>query len=389
MENQNCETVTQIDGSGVNLKLTYKQQIELKHKENQAKPLSSDKIKKVKSNGLQFLEKIKVSKGKSMSRAETLLLKTLYQSLGNNIETRIEIFDYLLTCKIPENAAEIISDKICKYDDADKILYYFKNRTISIDDIKSNKFHIVKALSKKGFNPHLTLWLLDYAWNTTPSIGKGEVALSLILKNAKLAKTGDIEINGKVIEIKGLSARLAGQSGFGNHSEIKKAWVESFQNIIDNYNLNFKFDHDIIDKHDNSFNLTKGNWRIEILSKDLIKLGVNRIDIAKAVAKGIKAKYKNIDLEETTTWVSIFINKKTGVFDKKGFLRQFAIAGFNYYAEEEAFDTMICYNDHNGEVMAIDADSFADYLDEDIVISMGGYGSHGGSQGPHHSITLK
>jgi hypothetical protein len=66
--------------------------------------------------------------------------------------------------------------------------------------------------------------LFIWSWKSTPSTGRGEVWLSLMLKDGKRpdsTQKGDMMIDKAEWEVKGDGARIAGQKGFGDAKQMR------------------------------------------------------------------------------------------------------------------------------------------------------------------------
>lgn len=168
-----------------------------------------------------------------------------------------------------------------------KLSKYLDDPKLTLDDLKTHN-NLIELIKQTGFNESF----INNIIGIVPSeggngIGKSEIALILFFKNATKAKkqknkSGDIDINGNIIEIKSSYARFPGK-GIGRGGNIQKLFsyldktydtprVSHLSEYIKNiYNLtqdkelflkdiNFKLNNiypnsDIIITHDNLNNI--------------------------------------------------------------------------------------------------------------------------------------
>jgi len=135
-----------------------------------------------------------------------------------------------------EEITEYISLLASKYEITDELKDYLKsNQLLSLSDLgtSGNLYDIIKT--KTDFPEGFIKRIMTY----TPSegnkaLGIGEIALALFF-DAKKQKIGDIEINGKTIELKGSGARFPG-TGTGRSGDISSLY-QDFNNKYPNIKL--------------------------------------------------------------------------------------------------------------------------------------------------------
>lgn len=105
----------------------------------------------------------------------------------------------------------------------EQMLGYFNNRTLLPKDFTSVSDPIKITQDFLALPANAAQKLYTWSWKSTPSTGRGEVWLSLMLKDGRRPNTsekGDTIIDKKEWEVKGDGARIAGQKGFGDAKQM-------------------------------------------------------------------------------------------------------------------------------------------------------------------------
>ena len=105
----------------------------------------------------------------------------------------------------------------------EQMLGYFNNRTLLPKDFTSVSDPISITQDFLALPANAAQKLYTWSWKSTPSTGRGEVWLSLMLKDGRRPNTsekGDTIIDKKEWEVKGDGARIAGQKGFGDAKQM-------------------------------------------------------------------------------------------------------------------------------------------------------------------------
>jgi hypothetical protein len=139
------------------------------------------------------------------------------------------------TVGFPSGPSETICDKIFA-DPAtvQSIVNYLNKRTLTLKAGTSTT--ITSALSGAGLPSTFVNWISTYNWTAVPSTGKGEAALALLCKGGKKESSGgDINIDGKEVEVKGKGGRLRGFSGVGNPEAGHKVSMDGLQKLLDKF----------------------------------------------------------------------------------------------------------------------------------------------------------
>jgi hypothetical protein len=204
-------------------------------------------------------------------------------------------------------------------------------------DSLGNSGNLISKLKSKGFSETFSKNLINLTYiEEGKVIGKGEVALIILLNDAEKSKTGDIKIDNKTIEVKAERSKMVLRSVretpvklinkyigqlldnlFENDDEIKKSieekianvkgWPNKLSVIYSQYNDKNKFEEELrkfLEKiYDRDFvaDLDKNEL-------DLSNVNKFKIDIAKKLAKEYTddVKYDNIIFLDDNTNYEIF-----------------------------------------------------------------------------------
>ena len=105
----------------------------------------------------------------------------------------------------------------------EQMLGYLNNRTLKPSDFTKVSDPISITQDFLALPANAAQKLYTWSWKSTPSTGRGEVWLSLMLKDGRRPNTGekgDTIIDKKEWEVKGDGARIAGQKGFGDAKQM-------------------------------------------------------------------------------------------------------------------------------------------------------------------------
>ena len=105
-------------------------------------------------------------------------------------------------------------------------------------NFSNKKDNLLSILKKTNFNEEfITEMLLYTPLEKGKSLGIGEVAIALFFKDAQKKGAGDIEVEGKLIELKGTGARFPGKEGTdrsGNISDLYSEFKSKYPDIEEN-----------------------------------------------------------------------------------------------------------------------------------------------------------
>lgn len=323
------------------------------------------------------------------------IIKQIYLLISKDSKVEEAIIKFLISIGIPEKYANFLTDEVLKYDNSGEFAKYIEKRDVSIKLLMNKKINLVDVFSAKGINKQFLEFLITYRWPSTPAIGPAELALAILLDKARRPSSkeaGDLRIENEPIEIKGTGGRLRGQKGFGDGRAFKKNITTAFSLLTKKFKINNVDLHTDISGVDDTFwNFTGNNWGAEKVAMDIIanapKGKINSSEIANCVASGIVGIFQKMNEKEVSKRIEPYI-KKTGEFDRQGFLKEFAIINFEYYCSQEDFNIMILADD-KGNIFAFNKNDFAQHLGKNILVATPNFGDKAGSQGVVFSIKMK
>ena len=128
---------------------------------------------------------------------------------------------------------------------------YLKNPTVTYNDLISNT-NLNDLFSPTGFSQEFIDKIINIKGSAQPSLGKGEVAFTVFLKDTYKGQVGDVVSSGKPIEIKSSGAKVMDKDiTIGSKAEIQnnpkfkiltnqygeymngRSWVEYIQSAYD------------------------------------------------------------------------------------------------------------------------------------------------------------
>ena len=224
------------------------------------------------------------------------MIKSIYNTLNKN-HTIVEKFINILSKKnnIHNNGITQIEKTLYNYSNeiTNNTIDNLINHKIDSNEITTYTFKDLKYIEFKSYlNENIIEDLYDIKWS---GIGKGEILLCMLLKNAisNTYKRGDIIINDDIIEVKSNNSRLINQSDFGSGEEVSNFWINSIK-----YHPKIK-KKDLLDDHDNNlkWNLSRSNNYLNHYVNILISKRVSLTEISEIICSGWDKlfKYDKID----------------------------------------------------------------------------------------------
>ncbi len=139
-----------------------------------------------------------------------------------------------------EDAVNIVLNKITTMPNAADVIEYFDAPVdLKWDDNGRGNIQKLTGLPDSTIAKLITIQPgADRGGNAT---GPAEIAFSLLFKNIKNATAGgDLELNGKTVELKGKDGRLGSQSGRGKELNLLSSFIGRMveEGITDNYTAN-------------------------------------------------------------------------------------------------------------------------------------------------------
>ncbi len=353
-----------------------------------------------KNTGLQtILKKIQVL-GQKKQGVSTRSINNVSQILNIDLDQEIIIRNYFLSKGIPVNRHDQLFDHLVKsYTEISEI------KKISNPDINSSiilsqrdEFYLDHIFT--GYSRSFLQSILSYRWAGSPTIGAGEIFLTLSIFDAVKPIRGDIFMSGLTHEIKCNSSRLRGQSYCLDTQEICKVINNKIRLIKIKFNISSnELQHILDDTSFNKYNLNKSNFSFFAAFKIMYNT-VNSIANKKYVLKefyDIISKILMIDtFTDSLTYKflqsKLIVEFKSNEILSKEFYKQFvinfALDSFKRYFKEEKIDGSIIFiNTSTLKCLIINKDNLLEHIDK-FSFSMPSLSVKSGPQGSSLGVTL-
>lgn len=289
---------------------------------------------------------------------------------------------------LPRKNAKEILDFSLETNDFHLLSSYMENRTLTFEKLSEmTDFCTAVQSVMPGLSSQFILWLLNYMWVTKPSMGAGEVALSLLLKDGnKPRRGGDIGIGDqRIIEAKGVHGRLMGQNGFGRGIQAGTIFHEAFSELMEKVPT----EHQIAvpkpgGAEYQTLKTTRTGWIMNNLAKVCITHGAaNKIDVVNIWKKALSAVFIDMKMD----WIEQFISDSGEVLNISGFLETWLIESVKYYQSIDKFEAIFLVN-NEGRFIVIETKDF-DKLPSLVKWSPPSFRLKAGNQGIVFGISVK
>jgi len=338
-----------------------------------------------RANQNQIDRIIQVLKGPPYKLFDNVILDKIENLVNRDSDIEKSIIDLIVKSGIPSNKAEEISDKALSYPGAEKFANYLKKRSLTLKSINGKT--ISSVLSKTGIDNNFLSWLIQYTWPASPSIGRGEVALALLLKNGtKAADKGDIKVGGIEVEVKGAGGRLKGQHGYGTGLAGAQAFETELKKLAKKLPKEIALKNNIPPSGGTEYNPTGNNWAIDRIGSEMILVSKGKItstDIVKVWKKGLNAVFLNMN----TGWIKSHIDNAGKIKNRDKFVKDFGINTIEYYMSQEGFGAIALLHPSSGK-MALVTDPKNAYSSIKIKAPPS-FSAKAGSQGATFAIDVK
>ena len=256
--------------------------------------------------------------------------------------------------------------------------------------------NIFTAFSKIGYSENTVQRLYEFRFHAQPVMGKGELLLSMLIKGCKKADKGDIAIDNKVYDVKGVNARLRGQRGFSDGASATRVWADWFNTINQERNLNLKDTSygEVPPAGGNEYNikLKKAGYLLSTGSQLLVNYTISKEEFSSIIKQGLRAVYPLLSDVELT-FVDDFVNNvavkkvfSSGIYEQ--FLSSYLYSLLLYYLRiEDLEDTGIFAFGSSGQVRFFN--KHTKNVFDLIKIDPPGFGSRSGPQGSAAGIVIK
>jgi hypothetical protein len=303
-----------------------------------------------------------------------------------------EVESFLTTIGIPTKNQKDIINLISSGNWA-KASSYLLNRSLSVDKVlgkKLNSYDINKELLGLD-SKNISTEFFEYQWATQPPMGKGEVWLSIILQGGSKAGVGDVEVNGKIMEVKGMGARLVGQRGYGDAKKMPIHFKDAIINICNDLKIT---DYTPIDGDGLQWSVTKTTGRLleeNLFNVAKLKGGFNKKDI-QIISKRLIEAYKNLyNGLNVSQYANIFENSinQNGSINLSEYNQQALILCFSYYYQVEQFTYFTMTNHVTGNFLIINPTDFTNLVKNGTILySPQSWGKDAGTQGGYFAIAI-
>lgn len=295
--------------------------------------------------------------------------------------------------------------------DQAKFAAYMENRTVSYKSFMGTPKGIVDTFAAAtGLSSRSIERLATYKWPSMPAIGPLEVLLAILLKDGERptsGQSGDLRVAGLPFEVKGFSARLKGQKGFGSARAVRNGFQAGYNNLLKELGIGdvslsggAKKSGAGIEVPKDQGAYSSGNWitTLETLNMSIVAqtdddmLGA---DLAKAIATGFIGTYENATVNDFA-WIESHINRD-GSINRSGFIRRLAEFAFDYYIGVEDIKVFCVTNAttaksgpsvSSAKILMFKPSQFPSYLGTNIGIVLPNYADSAGPQGVAFGLKL-
>jgi len=265
-------------------------------------------------------------------------LQKVKNILSKSEEKEANITDVLTKLNIPPAHAKLISEKIFESPNSEQIVAYINNRDITIEQVDGK--NILDVFAQKISDKKFLEWLLAYEYTANPSVGAGEVFVSIMIANARKTSTkekGDVKIGEQELEIKGDGARLRGQRGMGTGVEVSNYWSNFLNEKAKIYNLDIQ----IPEGGTNFYNFVKNGWAFDTVGQQIITNSQGSFNLQQLIIgwkEGLRKLYLSSKLED---YAFIDSSYENGVLNKSKFINGLVLFSLRYYFTIENLEKLL------------------------------------------------
>jgi hypothetical protein len=315
-----------------------------------------------------YEEKVPVSIDKNeIGRVDKNDSQTISQisKLVDSSDSKEEIISLLISQKnFDEKSARQIFELSVEHKSHQQLLDILKNPSKQLDINKISQTGNIIDLVMKSTQCTYEFCesVADYIPYTSVKIGRYEMFLRLFLKGGKSpARKGDVEVNGKEMEVKSTMTkksgfRLRGQSGYGTGTQVKLAFLNGLKNYYGkggpNHGGTSGIPNDIFSayKSQNGQMWYKDKKNIswaEMASTDIVAMSLaNKDEIVNLWSESLVELYRKGTSQQIKNMLLPAFNND-GSFDKDEIIYRLAAYEFKIYKESEKFDYFIVLNYKN------------------------------------------
>lgn len=253
---------------------------------------------------------------------------------------------------------------------------YIVDKKININDV--NNKYLTNVFAKYNLPKKFILWLINQEGYR---VGKGELALIVLINKASNAGKGDVNIDNKHVEVKGTGGRMLSTRGFGNGLSAARTFEKEYKQLAGKHNININ----IPAAGGNDYNLTGNNWQCEIIGHELITQSNGKIKI-NDIIKVWKSAFEDVYYNMNLSWMEKHFNNDGTLKNRKAFLIDWAKQSFEYYKKTDKFDLFVIIDSKTSKCGVINN---ADELIKTARFSVPSFSSKASIQGSVFKVTLK
>lgn len=318
--------------------------------------------------------------------------------LAGSSNYRLAIISQFESLGLSKADATSVFNILTKGSDMQKMSEYLMANKRDIQQFLDKKVNVYDWLDSIGLSDKkVAAELYDYATNTKPITGPGEVFLSLFIDGGARPtnkEKGDVRINGMEVEVKANGGRLIGQKGYGDAKSMREAIKKALEDIVSH----FEADVQVADvSNDSAFHITKkepreiGRVLTEVAKqkgkfskKDLLFISEKILEAYNSYLKNASALIKKYVSPIASTI------KPNGTINPSAFHMQMLNLYFDYYYSLEEFELIALVNKKTGDLLIVNPTKFSKYVKSGVIAYTNpSFSDAAGVQGGTYSITLK
>lgn len=318
--------------------------------------------------------------------AEEDVIRKVFSFLSRDSGEYDKALGVLVSIGIPERYGRTILDQSLETGDFEDLAKYLQKRTLTLNALSStNDFISAAKKAVPGLSDKFVSWLVNYQWPTTPSMGAGEAALIILLKDGNKPAKGDVAVGNRELEVKGDNGRLKGQHGYGLGEQAAKVFFDEFSKRMKKVPAEHRIP--VPKPGGTEYNCTKtgkGGWAANDLARVCVAHGAaTKADIISIWKKAIQA----IQTKMPVNWIASYVTDTGEIHNATGFLKTWLAESATYYQKVEGFEAILLIS-RKGKFVVISPNDF-DKLDTLVKWTPPNFSSRAGSQGAAFGITVK
>lgn len=348
-----------------------------------------DKVMHINFDGQMLAEGLSLADMKKkisslVKKADDEVVRKVFSILNRDSGLYDDTIQFLTKIGIPtRNAQEIINFSL-ETGDFEAFAKYLKNRTLTLDDLdKAGSFITAVKKAIPGISDPFSSWLVNYKWPSSPAMGAGEAAVTIVLKDGNKPAKGDVGIGSRELEVKGNNGRIRGQKGIGEGLLAGQLLEKRFNEYMKKLPKDQRID--VPKAGGSDYQITKKDARPNKWFEHLVANGAMTQSQAVSVwQEMVKAIYINMNV----SFVKKHIGKDGGIVNVTNWHRDMLGRAAAYYKKTEGFEAILHLND-KGQCRVWTAKDFPKLWDNVKVTSVPSFTANASTQGATYGITLR